>query len=75
MASTTKARQPVAQEGELNLGATFGSAGVLSKDVENHRRTIDCRPSEDLLEVALLCRTQIVVEDHRVDIMDEAELV
>ena len=46
--------QPVAQEGQLDLGPTLGGAGVLGEDVEDHRGPVDGRPTEDLLQVPLL---------------------
>jgi hypothetical protein len=54
--AAAQARQAVAQQGQLDLRLSFLAAGVLGEDVEDHRRAVDGRASEDLLEVALLRR-------------------
>ena len=43
-----------------------GRAGVLGEDVQDHRGAVDRGASEDLLQVALLGRREVVFEDHRV---------
>ena len=55
--------QPVAQQGQLDLGLALLAGGVLGEDVEDHRGAVDGRAAEDLLEVALLGRAELVVED------------
>ncbi len=64
--------QPVAEQGQLDLGPAFGGAGVLGEDVEDHRGAVDGRATQDLLEVALLGRREVVVEDHGVGIDGQA---
>src|SRR5271166_3998549 len=66
--STAQTGQPVTEEGELDLRLPFGGPCVLGEDVEDHRGAVDGGPPEDLLEVALLCRREVVVEDHGVRI-------
>src|ERR1019366_2325977 len=63
-----QARQPVAQQGQLDLGLAFGAAGVLGEDVKDHRRAVDGGTPEHLLQVPLLGRTELLVEDDRVRI-------
>ena len=41
---------------------------MLSEDVEDERDSIDDVDREELLEVALLRRCQLVVEDHDVEV-------
>ena len=65
---SSKAREPVAAEGELNLRLTFRGVGVLGEDVEDHRSAVDGGPTEDLLKIALLGGSQFVVEDDRVGV-------
>ena len=72
--STAQTGQPVAEEGQLDLGLALGGPRVLGEDVEDHRGAVDGGPTEDLLEVALLCRREIVVEDHGVGIDCQADL-
>ena len=68
-----QAGQPVAQQGQLHLGPALGAAGVLGEDVEDHRGAVDGRPPEDLLQVALLGRRELVVEDHGVGVDRQRE--
>ena len=77
-ALASKAREPVAAKGQLDLCPAFWRVGVLGEDVEDHRRSVNSRPTEDLLEVALLGRRQLVVEDDGVGIdglADPAQLL
>ena len=67
-------RQPVAQQGQLHLGPALGGAGVLGEDVEDHGRAVDGGTAEDLLQVALLRRREVVVEHDRVGVDLEAQL-
>ena len=60
--------QPVPEKGQFDLGATLLAPGVLGEDVENHRGPIDRRATEDPLEVALLGRTEFVIEDDGVGV-------
>ena len=60
--------QPVPELGQLHLRLSLGAAGVLGEDVEDHCRTIQRGAVQDLLEVALLGRREVVVEDHGVGV-------
>ena len=60
--------QPVAQERQLHLGLALGAAGVLGEDVEDHRGAVDGGAPEELLQVAVLGRRQLVVEDDGVGV-------
>ena len=73
-AAAAQARQPVAQERELHLRLALGAAGVLGEDVEDHRGAVDGRAAEQLLEVAVLRRRQLVVEYDRVRVEAPAQL-
>ena len=57
-----QAGQPVAELGQLDLGLALLAGGVLAEDVEDHRGAVDGRAAEELLEVALLGRAELVVE-------------
>ena len=61
-----QAGQAVAELGQLDLGLALVAVGVLGEDVEDHRGAVDRRAPEQLLQVELLGRGQLVVEDHRV---------
>jgi len=73
-APSSQAGQSVPQQRQLHLGLALGAAGVLSEDVEDHRRAIDGRAPEELLQVPVLRRGQLVVEDDRVDVEAPAQL-
>ena len=60
--------QAVAQQCELDLGLALGAPGVLGEDVEDHRGPVDGGAAEELLEVAVLRRRQLVVEDDGVGV-------
>ena len=51
----------VLELGELDLELALGAVGVAGEDVEDHRRAVDDRHAELLLEVALLARAELVV--------------
>ena len=59
---------------QFDLGLAFGSAGVLREDVQDHRGAVDRRAPEDLLQVALLGRREVVFEDHGVGVERETDL-
>ena len=61
-ALAANARQPVAQQRQLDLRLALLAVRVLGEDVEDHRGAVDRRASEQLLEVELLRRRQLVVE-------------
>ncbi len=62
---TSHARQVVLELGQLHLQLALGAGGMGGEDVEDHRRAVDDRHAELLLEVALLARAQLVVAgDH-----------
>ncbi len=67
-----QARQPVPQQRQLDLGFALGGAGVLGEDVEDHGCPVDGGAPEQLLEVALLRRRELVVEHHGVGVDLEA---
>src|SRR5439155_21509794 len=54
LAPTPKAREAIAQEGQLDLGLALLGVGVLGEDVEYHGGAVDRCPPQDLLEVAAL---------------------
>ena len=55
-ALAAEARQPVAEQGQLDLRLALLAVGVLGEDVEDHRGAVDGGAAEQLLEVALLGR-------------------
>ena len=67
-------RQPVAQQGQFDLGLALQGVRVLGEDVEDHRGAVDRRAAEQLLQVVLLRRRQLVVEHDRVGVDGEAQL-
>ena len=69
------AGQPVLEQGQLDLGLALLAVGVLGEDVEDHRGAVDGGAPEQLLEVALLGRGQLVVEHHGVAVGLEGHLV
>ncbi len=62
-AAPPQAGQAVPVLGQLDLGLALEARGVLGEDVEDHRGAVDGRPPEQLLQVELLGRGQLVVED------------
>ena len=74
-ATAAQARQPVAQQRQLDLGLALERVRVLGEDVEDHRRAVDRRAAEQLLEVELLCRRQFVVEHDGVGVDGDADLL
>jgi hypothetical protein len=67
-AATAETREPVAQLRQLHLHHALLAPGVLGEDVEDQRHAVDDVAPELLLEVALLCGCQLVVEHHHVDV-------
>ena len=55
-----------AEQRQLHLRLALGAAGVLGEDVEDHRGPVDGGAPEQLLQVAVLRRGQVVVEHDRV---------
>jgi hypothetical protein len=50
---------------QLDLELALGRVGVVGEDVEDHRRAVDHRDAESLLEIALLPRRELVIgRDH-----------
>jgi len=74
LGAATQSWVPVAQERKLDLRLAFERAGILGEDVEDHRGAIDRRAAEQLLQVELLRRGQLVVEHNRVGVDLEAEI-
>ena len=73
-APPAEAGQPVAQQGQLDLGLALLAVGVLGEDVEDHRGAVDRGATEELLEVALLGRGELVVEHDGVAVGLERDL-
>ena len=67
--------QAVAQQGQLDLRLALQRVGVLGEDVEDHGGAVDRRAPEQLLQVVLLGRAELVVEHDRVGVDREAQLV
>ena len=67
-ASPAEARKVIAEEGQLDLEGAFPARGVLGEDVEDESLAVDDVAFEDLLEVPLLSRAQVVVDDDDVDV-------
>ena len=66
--------QPVAEHRQLDLRLALQGVGVLAEDVEDHRRAVDGRATEQLLQVVLLGGRQLVVEHDGVGVEGEAHL-
>ena len=66
------AGEVVLELGELDLELALGAVRVAGEDVEDHRRAVDHRDAERLLEVALLAGRELVVagDDVRVRSLD-----
>ena len=56
------AGQPVAQQGQLDLGFALLAVGVLPEDVEDDGGAVDGRASQQLLQIELLGGGELVVE-------------
>src|SRR5216684_4065891 len=61
--SAGEARQQVLELRQLHLRTRFAAASPAGEDVENQAATVDDLRGDDLLQVARLCRRQVVVED------------
>ena len=72
--ATAQARQPVAQQRQLDLRLALERVRVLGEDVEDHRGAVDRGAAEQLLQVELLRRRQLVVEHDGVGVDGEADL-
>jgi hypothetical protein len=59
-----QARHEVLGLGQLNLQARLTRLGALGEDIDNQRRAVQDFDVQSLLQVALLRRAQLVVEDH-----------
>ena len=68
-------REAVPQERQLDLGLALQGVGVLAEDVEDHGGAVERRATEQLLQVELLARLQLVVEHHRVGVDGQTQLV
>ena len=73
--ATAQTWEPVAQQREFDLCLALQGVRVLAEDVEDHRGAVERRASEQLLQVELLARLQLVVEHHGVGVDGEAELM
>ena len=74
-AAATQARQAIAQQRQLDLSLALQRVGVLGEDVEDHGGSVDRRPAQQLLEIELLRRCQLVVEHDRVGVDGETDLL
>ena len=74
LAPAPEPRQPVPQQRQLDLRLALLAGGVLGEDVEDHRGAVDGGAPEQLLEVELLGRRELVVEDDRVAVDLEGDL-
>ena len=72
--AAAQAGQAVAELRELDLHHALLARGVLGEDVEDQRDAVDDVAFEQLLQVALLGRGELVVEDHDVDVERLGEL-
>ena len=68
-------RQVVLELCQLDLQLALGGVRVQGEDVEDHRRAVDDRHAECLLEVALLPRRQLVVARDQVGVESLGELL
>ena len=59
------ARQVVLELGELDLELALGADGVLGEDVEDQLRPVDHPRLQRILELLLLDRRELVVDDQR----------
>ena len=73
LGAPAQARQAVAQQRQLDLRLALRGPGVLGEDVEDHRRAVDRGTPQQLLQVVLLGRGQLVVEDDGVGVDGEAQ--
>src|SRR4051794_19223254 len=62
-------RQQILQLRELDLEASFPAPGALREDVENELGAIENFTRKEVLQVAALGRRQLVVENHRGDVL------
>ena len=74
-AAPPQARQAVAQQRQLDLCLAFEGVGVLGEDVEDHGGSVDRGAAQQLLEVELLCGSELVVEHDGVGIDGETDLL
>ena len=51
---------------QLDLHLAFARAGALREDVEYERRAVEDFAVEYLLQIAALCRGELVIEDDRI---------
>ncbi len=74
VAPAPEAGQAVLELGQLDHGLALLAVGVLGEDVQDHRGAVERRPAEQLLQVVLLGRAELVVEDHGVGVHRQAQL-
>ena len=73
--ATTQTWEPISQQRQFDLCLALQGVRVLAEDVEDHRGAVQRRAPEQLLQVELLARLQLVVEHHGVGVDGEAELM
>src|SRR6202789_531440 len=66
LASSRQARKHVFKLGKLDLQLALARAGMAGKDVENKLRAVQNAARKRGVEVAKLCRRQIVIEEHQI---------
>ncbi len=74
IAPSPQTGQPIAELGQLDLGLALEGGGVLGEDVEDHRGAVEGGALQDLLEVVLLCRAELVVEHHGVGVVVDGRI-
>ncbi|GBE20813.1 hypothetical protein BMS3Bbin01_00153 [bacterium BMS3Bbin01] len=67
-AASAQARKVVAKQCQFDLKHAGPARGMLGEDVEDQAGSVDDVTAEDCLEVPLLCRCEVVVEDDDVDV-------
>ena len=68
IALSTKSWKSIADLRQFDLCLAFEAVRVLSENVEDDRCAINRRTTQQLFEVALLCRRKLIVEHHGVGI-------
>ena len=65
-AASGQSRQHIFELRQFHLQLAFSGAGVVRKNVENELRAIDDAGVDDALDIALLRRGEIVIEENHV---------
>ena len=67
-AASGESRQHVVQLSELHLQLTFSGSRMLGKNIEDQLRSIDHSPLNNLFDIALLGRAEIVIEEQDIGV-------